>query len=234
MTKAIFFDIFGTLVDWRTSLVKKIKKSKIFNEDVSFEESLVINWRLEYQPILNKVNKKIIPWMILDDLHLISLNNVLRKMKVEYLNENQKRKLVLLWHKLDPWKDTVKGLKLLNNNYITCSLSNGNISLQKKLFKYAKLDFNFLFSAENFKKYKPDLSVYHGAANNLSLAPRECVLVASHKNDLKAANKAGYKTVFLERKNEYGKYVDKFQEKPFEANIHINSLENLKEKLSRI
>ena len=147
MTKAIFFDIFGTLVDWRGSLIKNLRKSRVFDGyDDSFIELLVINWRLEYQPILNKVNKKKIPWMILDDLHLISFNNILKKMSIDHVTENQKKDLVFLWHKLYPWKDSIKSLNILQKKYVTCSLSNGNINLQKNLFNYAGLNFNFIFS----------------------------------------------------------------------------------------
>ena len=167
--------------------------------------------------------------MILDDLHLISLKNVLKKMNIQHLSENQKKELVFLWHKLKPWKDSIKGLNYLGRSYITCSLSNGNINLQKNLFRYSNLNFNVIFSAENFKKYKPDSSVYLGAASNLGLDPRECFLVASHKNDLLAADKEGFKTIFIRRENEYGKYSEKFKEKPFEANLSISSLEDLKE-----
>ncbi len=231
MIKAIFFDIFGTLVDWRTSLIKNIRKSAVLDKDDSFIELLVINWRLEYQPILNKVNNKKIPWMILDDLHLISLKNVLKKMHIYHLTENQKKELVLLWHKLKPWTDTIKGLNHLGRNFITCSLSNGNINLQKNLFRYANLNFNFIFSAESFKKYKPDSSVYLGAASNLGLDPKVCFLVASHKNDLVAADKVGFKTIFIRREREYGNYSEKFKEQSFEANLSISSLEDLKELL---
>ncbi len=230
MTRAIFFDIFGTIVDWRGSLIRNIKKYKLFQKNDSFIELFVINWRLEYQPILDKVNKNKIPWMNLDDLHLISLNNVLKKMKVKNLNEDKKKELVFLWHKLDPWKDSSKCLKLLSSKYITSSLSNGNISLQKNLFKYANLDFNFIFSAENFKKYKPDPLVYLGAANNLGLKPKDCTLVASHKSDLQAADKVGYNTIYIRRPNEYGIYSNKFKENTFIPNLSINSLEDLLKK----
>ena len=91
MTRAIFFDIFGTLVDWRGTLIHNIKKNMVFEKNDSFIELLVINWRLEYQPILDKVNKNKIPWMLLDDLHLISLNTVLKKMKVKNITEEKKR-----------------------------------------------------------------------------------------------------------------------------------------------
>ena len=227
MTRAIFFDIFGTLVDWRGTLIHNIKKNMAFKKNDSFIELLVINWRLEYQPILDKVNKNKIPWMLLDDLHLISLNTVLKKMKVKNITEDKKKELVFLWHKLEPWKDSVKYLKLLGRKYVTSSLSNGNISLQKKLFEYANLDFNFILSAENFKKYKPDPLVYLGAASILGFKPNDCTLVASHKSDLQAADKVGYNTIYIRRPNEYGIYSNKFKENTFTPNLSINSLEDL-------
>ena len=92
MIKAIFFDIFGTLVDWRGSLIDQIKQEKIFNKDDLFIEKLVVNWRLEYQPILNKVNNKKTPWMLLDELLLLTLNNTFKKMKVNNVSENKKKK----------------------------------------------------------------------------------------------------------------------------------------------
>ena len=108
MLKAIFFDVFGTLVDWRKSLIDQIIKTKIIKENEEFIEQFVINWRLEYQPMLNKVNNKKISWTILDDLHLISLNKTLKKMKVTSLNETNKKEMINYWHNLNPWNDRIK------------------------------------------------------------------------------------------------------------------------------
>ena len=231
MIKAIFFDIFGTLVDWRASLIKQIIDNRFFKKSPLFVEEFVINWRLEYQPILNKVNSNKISWMLLDDLHLITLNNVIKKMKINHLNNNRKKQLVNFWHKLKPWNDTVKALNAINKNFITCSLSNGNIKLQKNLVKYANLEFDFLFSAENFKKYKPDLSVYLRAAASISLSPSECALVASHKSDLKAANKAGFRTIYINRAKEYGGFLSNFPETAFSSDYSVNTLYDLRRKL---
>ncbi len=234
MIKAIFFDIFGTLVDWRTSLIDEIKKNKVIKEkDIRIEE-LVINWRLEYQPILNKVNNEKIPWMLLDDLHLISLSKVLKKMRIHYLSENNKQELVYLWHKLNPWKDVTKSLIFLNKDFVTSSLSNGNIELQKNLVKYANLEFDFLISAESFKKYKPDLSVYLRAATSIGFKPKECALVASHKNDLMAASKVGFFTVFIKRDKEYGSFSHKFTKTLFSPNISIKTLYELEAQMKKI
>ena len=101
MIKIIFFDVFGTLVDWRKSLMDQIKEDNILNGDDLFVEKFVINWRLEYQPILDKVNNNQIPWMTLDKLHLLSLNNTLKKMKVDYVSESNKKKMIFYWHKLN-------------------------------------------------------------------------------------------------------------------------------------
>ncbi len=230
MIKAIFFDIFGTLVDWRGSLIDQIKQEKIFNKDDLFIEKLVVNWRLEYQPILNKVNNKKTPWMLLDELLLLTLNNTFKKMKVNNVSENKKKKMAFFWHKLKPWNDTNIALTTLNKTYITSSLSNGNIKLQKNLIKYAKLKLNFITSAESFNKYKPDLSVYLGAASSLGLEANECALVASHKSDLKAASKAGFYSIYIKRDKEYGRYSYKFPETSFTPDIVVDNLTNLKDK----
>tara|TARA_S200000501_G_scaffold342979_1_gene353536 strand:- start:53 stop:760 length:708 start_codon:yes stop_codon:yes gene_type:complete len=234
MIKAIFFDVFGTLVDWRTSLIENITNNQILEERNQIIEEFVINWRLEYQPILNQVNKKNSPWMILDDLHAITLNTVLKKMKIVYLSYENKIELVNMWHRLNPWKDTQKSLKSLGKKYITSSLSNGNIELQKKLIKYANLEFNFIISAENFKKYKPALAVYLGASNSINISPEKCLMVASHKQDLKAARKVGFKTAFISRKNEYGRFSYKFPKVVFTPDITLNSLDDLEESINSI
>ena len=103
-------------------------------------------------------------------------------------------------------------------------MSNGNILLQKNLIKNAKLNFDFIFSAEHFKKYKPEKIVYLGATNFLNITPRDCALVASHKSDLLAAAKVGLRTIFINRANEYGRYKSKFKEASFNADINVNSL----------
>ncbi len=231
MIKIIFFDVFGTLVDWRKSLINQIKEDNIFNDDDLFLEKFVINWRLEYQPILNKVNNKQIPWMILDELHLKSLNNVIKKMKIDYISEANKKKMILYWHRLNPWNDSQEALISLNKKFLTSSLSNGNIYLQKNLIKYAALEINFLTSAESFKLYKPNINVYLRAAESLGFHPNNCALVASHRSDLKAASKAGFFTIFIKRSTEYGQFSHKFPKTDFNPCISVEKLTEIKKKL---
>ena len=231
MIKALFFDLFGTVVDWRSSIVAQAKLIK-FSQNIKVDwEKLVINWRLKYQPIMEKVNKKKIPWKTLDELHEITLNEVCNEMNIRFLTDTDKKKLIMFWHKLDPWSDSCEAIKKLSENYITASLSNGNIILQKNLIKNAKLNFDFIFSAEHFKKYKPEKTVYLGAANYLNLLPEDCALVASHKSDLLAASKLGFKTIFINRANEYGIYKNKFKEVTFNAEIIVNSLMEVSNKI---
>ena len=231
MIKIIFFDVFGTLVDWRKSLMGQIKEDNILNGDDLFVEKFVINWRLEYQPILDKVNNKQIPWMTLDKLHLLSLNNALKKMKIDYVSESNKKKMIFYWHRLNPWDDTKEAIISLNKKFLTSSLSNGNIYLQKNLIKYAGLELNFLVSAESVKLYKPNINVYLSAAESIGFHPNNCALVASHRNDLKAASKAGFFTTFIKRGTEYGKFSYKFPKTNFIPNLSVGKLTEIKKNL---
>ena len=231
---AFFFDIFGTLVDWRSSIISGLKRLEIFNNRLSELELFVINWRKEYQPILNKVNDNSTGWKTLDELHEITLETVLNKMNFSKVTNKEKKYLIMLWHKLDPWSDSCEAIKQLNKKYITASLSNGNIILQKKLFNYANLNFDFIFSAEHFKKYKPNKIVYKGAAEMLNLNINHCVLVASHKNDLYAAANLGMKTIYIDRPLEYGIFQKQFKEKNFKSDLEISSLKNIMNDIKKL
>lgn len=225
--KAFFFDIFGTLVDWRSSLIQGSKKLEVFRNRTNDLEDFVVSWRKEYQPILNKVNNNKLSWKTLDELHEITLEKVLIKKKFYGVSKEDKKYLVELWHKLYPWVDSCDGINQLNKKYITASLSNGNLSLQKNLFKFAKFNFDFIFSAEHFKKYKPNKIVYKGAVKMLNLKTNQCALIASHKNDLLAASKLGIRTIYINRENEYGSFKNKFIEKSFNSDLEVNSLKNI-------
>ena len=234
MIKALFFDIFGTMVEWRSSIIKGAKNIDVFHDRIADLERLVINWRKEYQPILKKVNNNNISWKTLDELHEITLDKVLKKMNFSEVSTKDKKYLIMLWHKLDPWKDSSFCINELNKNYITASLSNGNIKLQKNLFNHAKLKFDFIFSAEHFKKYKPDRIVYLGAAEMLNLHVEQCALVASHKNDLFAASELGMKTVHIKREKEYGNFKREFKELEFKSDLEVSCLKNMIKKLKKI
>ena len=113
--KAFFFDIFGTLVDWRSSIMEGAKNLKFFNERRLELEEFVTNWRKEYQPILNKVNDSTLPWKTLDELHEYTLEKVLKKMNFDKVSKKDKKYLVMLWHKIKPWNDSCIAIDQLNN-----------------------------------------------------------------------------------------------------------------------
>ena len=153
-------------------------------------------------------------------------------MNLYQITDKEKKYLISLWHQLDPWSDSSNGISKLNKNFITASLSNGNIKLQKDLIKYACLNFDFIFSAEHFKKYKPHKEVYLGAVKMLNLKIDQCTLVAAHKNDLSAAAKLGMNTIYINREAEYGKYKNLFKEENFKADLEVFSLIELLKKIS--
>ena len=229
MIKAIFFDVFGTLVDWRTSIVELGMKILKNSESKIDWDKLAIEWRLKYQPSLLKINKN--KWKNLDEIHRETLEKVLKEMKISFIKRVEKDKLIKCWHSLKAWNDSCKAIDNLNKSFITATLSNGHLALQKKLIKKNNFKIDFLFSAEHFKKYKPDKIVYVGAAKYLNLKPSECALVASHKSDLMAASSCGFRTIYISRKEEYGKSSKKFAKVNFKADISINSLNDLEKKL---
>ncbi len=231
MIKVLFFDIFGTLVDWRSSIKNCGENLNVVKKEDFNWELFAINWRLKYNPILQDVNNKKLKWDILDELHKQTLDELIKDMKIKFLNENHRKILINCWHNLKGWSDSSSSLNILKNKFTTATLSNANISLQKKLLKNANFEFDFIFSAEHFKKYKPAKEVYLGAVTYINLKPKDCALVASHKNDLYAASKLGFYTIFVQRNNEYGNYKHLFKERNFQADITVQSLRYLEDEL---
>ena len=202
--KVLFFDVFGTIVDWRGSLIKigeEISKKNKENYDWPY---IIDKWRSCYIPYMNKVRTGQLPWTILDDLHMMSIKYVLEEMKINTIDSLQLNFLVRGWHKLQPWPDSVNALNKLKNKYIISSLSNGNISLLVNMAKHSNISWDIILSAENFKLYKPDLRVYNSACRLLGISSKQGVMVAAHKFDLEAADNCGLKTIYINRPFEYG------------------------------
>ena len=231
MIKAIFFDVFGTLVDWRTSIIELGLKIIKNSESQIDWDKLAIEWRLKYQPSLLKINKNKNKWKNLDEIHRESLEEVLKVMKIYFIKKIEKDKLIKCWHNLKAWSDSCEAIDNLNKSFLTATLSNGHLALQKNLIKKNNFKIDVLFSAEHFKRYKPDKIVYFGAAKYLNLKTSECALVASHKSDLMAASSCGFRTIYISRKEEYGKYSKKFDKVNFKADINTNTLNEIEEKL---
>jgi 2-haloacid dehalogenase len=202
--KALVFDVFGTVVDWRTSValeVEQLAKRKGWSVDgATFADA----WRAGYGPSMNRVRTGELPWTKLDALHRMTLDKILVDFNLTGLSEAEKADLNRAWHRLKPWPDSVAGLTRLKKKFIIAPCSNGNVSLMTDMAKYAGLPWDVILGAELARHYKPDPEVYQTAADMLDLPVGEVMMVAAHLGDLRAAKGVGLKTGFVPRPLEYG------------------------------
>jgi len=228
--KALFFDVFGTLVDWRSSIAREAEamlRPKGFSLDwLAFADA----WRGEYQGAMDEVRTGRIPFCKLDVLHRRNLELILPRFHVDGLSEAERRDLNLAWHRLDAWPDVSRGLYRLKRRYRVAPLSNGNISLMVDLARRNDLPWDAILGSEIAGDYKPKPRVYLAGAEALDLPPSECMMVAAHTFDLKAAAALGMGTAHIARPNERG--PGKGEAAPAEPmDIAANSLDDLAEKL---
>ncbi|TGB45791.1 haloacid dehalogenase type II [Mycolicibacterium peregrinum] len=201
--KALAFDVFGTVVDWRSSIIGELEA---FGKSHGLQRDWPVfadNWRAGYAPAMDRVRRGELPWTRIDDLHRAILVSLLEEAGVE-AGPDELDHLNRAWHRLDPWPDSVAGLRRLKQHYLITTLSNGNVSLLTNMAKNAGLPWDCVISAELFRHYKPDLEAYHGCADLLDIAPEELTLVAAHPSDLRAARAAGLGTAYVARPLEYG------------------------------
>ena len=204
LLKAVTFDVFGTVVDWRTSIAREVESLSIKKQFVVDGERFADAWRKLYQPSMKKVRDGKMPWTVLDDLHRTNLLEVLEAFGIDQLSEEEIEHLNRAWHRLDPWPDAVAGLQRLKQHYIIGTLSNGNVALIVNMAKFSGLPWDVVLGAEIARHYKPQPEAYLKSAEILGLEPRECMLVAAHNGDLAAAGRCGFQTAFVPRPTEYG------------------------------
>ena len=197
--KALVFDVFGILVDWRSAVAEGFLASGVEGDP----EELAEAWRARYRPILAEVNEGSRPWGDFDELHLVTLDDLLAERGVE-LPVEERRRLVGTWHRLDPWPDVRPGLEALRRRRVVATLSNGHVALLVDLARHGDLRFDCVLSAELVRAYKPAPQVYEGAARLLAVDAAELMLVAAHPWDLDGARAAGLRTAFIDRPLEYG------------------------------
>jgi len=197
--RALVFDVFGTLVDWRSGVADAFRASAVPGDP----EDLADSWRERYWPMLAQVNAGERPWGNFDEHHLATLEELLADRGLE-LPIEERHRLVGAWHRLDPWPDVRSGLEALREQRITATLSNGHIALLVDLVRHADLRFDCVLSAELVRAYKPAPELYRSAAGMLGLEPAEVMLVAAHPLDLKGARGAGLRSAFVDRPLEYG------------------------------
>ncbi len=201
--RALAFDVFGTVVDWRSSLISELEQ---FGQNHGLQQdwpTFADNWRAGYAPAMDRVRRGDLPWTRIDDLHRMILDGLLRSAAIT-ASEDDVDHLNRAWHRLDPWPDSVGGLTRLKEKFVITTLSNGNMSLLTNMAKRAGLPWDCVISAELFHHYKPDREAYLGCADLLGVRPDQLMLVAAHPGDLRAARAAGLKTGYVARPLEYG------------------------------
>ncbi len=224
--RIIAFDVFGTVVDWHGSVARAVAAMNLAVDPGAF----ALAWRAGYQPAMAEVMQRG-EWVILDDLHRRILDRVLGEFGLDDLPEAERQHLNLVWHRLDPWPDSVEGLTRLKSRYTICSLSNGNIGLLTDMAKNAGLPWDCILSAENFHKYKPHPETYLGVAKTFAAAPEQVMLAAAHHSDLEHARNCGLATAYIERPFEYGRKQPK-NVAPWDANsLHSTSIVDLARQL---
>jgi 2-haloacid dehalogenase len=202
--KALFFDVFGTLVDWRTSIAREaaaILRPRGFAVDpLAFADA----WRDQYQPAMDEVRDGTIPFCKLDLLHRRNLDRILPRFGISGLGEDVLRDLNLAWHRLDAWPDVPPGLARLKRRFKIAPCSNGNISLMVDVARRNGLPWDAILGAEIAGDYKPKPRVYLAACEAFDLAPGDCMMVAAHSKDLRHAAAAGLRTAHVARPDEHG------------------------------
>jgi 2-haloacid dehalogenase len=197
--RALVFDVFGTVVDWRSSVAAEVRALGWPVEPAAFADA----WRAGYAPAMQAVRDGRLPWMHIDALHRRILDALLAERGLAP-PEAEVAELNRVWHRLAPWPDSVAGLQRLKAQFPVCTLSNGNVSLLLDMARHAGLPWDTIFSAELFGHYKPDPEVYLGAARLLDLPPAQVLMVAAHPSDLRAAAACGLKTAYVPRPLERG------------------------------
>ena len=205
--RALVFDVFGTVVDWRGSVIRECRALGKGKRIAADWEAFADAWRGGYRPAMARVRSGELPWMSIDQLHRRILDELLQRFAIEGLTEDEIDRLNRVWHRLEPWPDARRGLALLKRKRVIATLSNGNVALLVNMAKHARLPWDTVLSAELFRHYKPDPEAYLGAAALLGCEPYETMMVAAHKDDLRAARACGLATAFVGRPKEKGPKV---------------------------
>ena len=202
--KALFFDVFGTLVDWRTSVAREseaILGALGYQLDwIAFADA----WRAEYQPGMEEVRAGRLPFSKLDVLHRHNLERILPRFGLQGLSEDARAELTLAWHRLDAWADVPAAMARLKTKFLIAPCSNGNIALMVDLARRNGIPWDAILGSDVARDYKPKPGVYLAACDAFNLAPAQCMMVAAHTRDLVAAAECGLRTGHIARVDEYG------------------------------
>ena len=230
--RACLFDVFGTLVDWRTGVTREVSfffKAKNITSVDAME--FAVAWRKLYQPSMEEVRSGRRAWTILDELHRESLVTLLSRYGIKDVSEKETDDINRAWHRLDPWPDVVEGLTRLKRKLIIAPCSNGNIALMVNMAKRAGLPWDCILGAETARAYKPMPQAYLASCKHLGLPPAQVMMVAAHNGDLKAAKAQGLATTFVPRREHGAGQTTDLAADPACADLSVASLPELAAKL---
>jgi 2-haloacid dehalogenase len=229
--KALLFDVFGTVVDWRGSIIEEGSAwSREKGLDVDWAR-FADRWRAGYAPAMDKVRKGEWAWTNLDGLHRMLLEDLLKEFRIEGLSEEEKDNWNRVWHRLKPWPDSVAGLTRLKKKYTIAPCSNGNVALLNDMAKLSGLPWDLILGAELARHYKPDREAYLTSVSLLGLKPGEVMMCAAHRSDLTAARGFELRTGFIHRPEEFGPSRQADHAKPGDFDVVAESILDLASKM---
>jgi 2-haloacid dehalogenase len=228
---AIVFDTFGTVVDWRSSLIADLSGYGASRGVTADWPAFVDAWRAAYHPSMNRVRKGELPWTRLDDLHRTSLDQLVTEFGIKGLSEDDLVHINLGWHRLHAWPDSVPGLTRLKSRFIIGPLSNGNVALLLNMAKFAGIPWDMIFGSDLFGHFKPDPETYLGVARMLNIRPDQVMMAAAHNGDLGAARGCGLLTAFFPRPAEYGPHQKRDYAADQDWDIVATDIQDLASKL---
>jgi 2-haloacid dehalogenase len=232
--KALFFDVFGTCVDWRTSISGEIE-ALAARVGVSVDAPAVADaWRAEYQPQMETVRSGVRPWTNLDVLHREALDGVLAGTALSSIGDDERDGLTRAWHRLDPWLDTVEGLTRMKRDHVIAPNSNGHIALILNMARRANLPWDVILGAETARAYKPLPEAYLRNVAAIGCEPHEVMMVAAHNGDLIAAAGCGLRTAFIRRPTEHGSEQTTDLEPQVECDFVVGDLIDLARQLDLV
>jgi len=202
--KALLFDVFGTVVDWRGSITREMHRFGQAQQIQQDWQQFALDWRALYQPAMEAVRSGDRGYVKLDQLHRENLHQLVADYQLDGLDSSQLDHINRVWHRLQPWADTLPGMIRLRNKFVLASLSNGNIALMVNMAKHSGIPWDMILGSEIAQGYKPQDKVYLLSAEMLALEPAQCMMVAAHNDDLLKARSLGFKTAYINRPYEYG------------------------------
>lgn len=202
--KALLFDVFGTVVDWRGSIIRDMQRFGKAHQINNDWQQFALDWRALYQPAMETIRSGNRGYVTLDQLHRENLQQLLEAYELNTLDDSTLNHINQVWHRLQPWADTLPGMARLKKHHILASLSNGNVALMVNMAKHSSIPWDMILGSETARGYKPEDKVYLHSAHMLGLQPEQCMMVAAHNDDLRAARNLGFKTAYINRPYEYG------------------------------